>query len=41
MSRTINFTKAGGPEVLESIERKVKAPGPRGQTEIHATKQEN
>ena len=28
MSRTIKFTKAGGPEVLEIIETKVKAPGP-------------
>jgi NADPH:quinone reductase-like Zn-dependent oxidoreductase len=28
MSRTIKFTKAGGPEVLEFIETKVKAPGP-------------
>ena len=28
MSRTIQFTKAGGPEVLEFIETKVKAPGP-------------
>jgi hypothetical protein len=37
-SRTIKFTKAGGPEVLEFIETKVKAPGPRGQTEIHPTK---
>jgi len=38
MSRTIKFTKAGGPEVIESIETKVKAPGRRGQTEIHPTK---
>jgi hypothetical protein len=29
MSRTIKFTKAGGPEVLEFIETEVKAPGPR------------
>ena len=29
MSRTIKFTKAGGPEVLEFIETKVKAPAPR------------
>ena len=28
MSRTIKFTKAGGPEVLEFIETNVKAPGP-------------
>ena len=27
MSRTIKFTRAGGPEVLEFIETKVKAPG--------------
>jgi hypothetical protein len=35
LSRTIRFTRAGGPEVLEFIETKVKA---RGQTEIHPTK---
>jgi NADPH:quinone reductase-like Zn-dependent oxidoreductase len=28
MSRTIKFAKAGGPEVLEFIEREVPAPGP-------------
>jgi len=28
MSRTIKFSKAGGPEVLEFIETNVKAPGP-------------
>jgi NADPH:quinone reductase-like Zn-dependent oxidoreductase len=28
MSRTIKFAKAGGPEVLEFIERQVPAPGP-------------
>src|ERR1700684_678740 len=28
MSRTIKFTKAGGPEVLEFIEMEVPAPGP-------------
>jgi NADPH:quinone reductase-like Zn-dependent oxidoreductase len=29
MSRTIKFAKAGGPEVLEFIEARVPAPGPR------------
>jgi NADPH:quinone reductase-like Zn-dependent oxidoreductase len=29
MSRTIKFTKAGGPEVLEFIDAPVRAPGPR------------
>jgi NADPH:quinone reductase-like Zn-dependent oxidoreductase len=29
MSRTIKFTKAGGPEVLQFIENKVPEPGPR------------
>ena len=28
MSRTIKFTKAGGPEVLEFLETEVPAPGP-------------
>jgi NADPH:quinone reductase-like Zn-dependent oxidoreductase len=28
MSRTIKFTKAGGPEVLEFVEVQVPAPGP-------------
>src|ERR1700733_11301093 len=28
MSRTIKFTKAGGPEVLEFVEMEVPAPGP-------------
>src|SRR6266446_3648371 len=28
MSRTIKFAKAGGPEVLESLETEVPAPGP-------------
>jgi NADPH:quinone reductase-like Zn-dependent oxidoreductase len=28
MSRTITFRKTGGPEVLEFVETKVKAPGP-------------
>ena len=29
MSRTLKFAKAGGPEVLEFIETRVPAPGPR------------
>ena len=29
MSRTIKFAQAGGPEVLEFIETRVPAPGPR------------
>jgi NADPH:quinone reductase-like Zn-dependent oxidoreductase len=29
MSRTVKFAKAGGPEVLEFVETKIPAPGPR------------
>jgi NADPH:quinone reductase-like Zn-dependent oxidoreductase len=29
MSRTIKFSKIGGPEVLEYVETEVAAPGPR------------
>jgi hypothetical protein len=32
MSRTIKFTKVGGPDVLEFVETAVPAPGP---AEVH------
>jgi hypothetical protein len=40
-ARTIKSTTPGGLEVLDFIAKKVKAAGPRGQTEIHPTNMEN